>query len=110
LATEAINVRYRRLLVDTGFKMVEGKLTNFREEAPHVYVVPGLPDNPKKDQPISRKLSHSEAYYASVYEEGSHQDNGSRAARYREGKPSRSEGPRLPMLTLQMAPSSIDAT
>ena len=74
---EAINVLalLDDSLVDTGFKMVEGKLSkpNFRKEATVcVYVVPdGYPENPKKDQPITvGKLKHSEPYYASVYEEG----------------------------------------
>ena len=74
---EAINVLalIDDSLIDTGFKMVEGKLSksNFRKEATVcVYVVPdGYPENPKKDQPITvGKLKHSEPYYASVYAEG----------------------------------------
>jgi phosphoribosylamine---glycine ligase len=74
---EAINVLalLDDSLVETGFKVVEGKLKkpNFKKEATVcVYVVPdGYPDNPKKDQPITvDKLKHSEPYYASVYEEG----------------------------------------
>lgn len=74
---EAINVLalLDDSLVDTGFKMVEGKLRKpkFKKEATVcVYVVPdGYPDNPKRDQPITvGKLAHSEPYYASVYEEG----------------------------------------
>ncbi|MCX6647872.1 MAG: phosphoribosylamine--glycine ligase [Candidatus Bathyarchaeota archaeon] len=74
---EAINVLalLDDSLIETGFKMVDGKLRKpaFRKEATVcVYVVPeGYPDNPKKDQPITvGKLSHSEPYYASVYEEG----------------------------------------
>lgn len=74
---EAINVLalLDASLVETGFKMVEGKLMkpNFKKEATVcVYVVPdGYPDSPKKDQPITvGKLKHSEPYYASVYEEG----------------------------------------
>jgi phosphoribosylamine---glycine ligase len=84
---EAINVLslLDDSLVDTGFKMVEGKLKKpkFKKEATVcVYVVPeGYPDNPKKDQPITvGKLSHSEPYYASVYEEaGVVKTTGSRA-------------------------------
>ncbi len=74
---EAINVLalLDDSLIDTGFKMVEGKLSkpNFRKEATVcVYVVPdGYPENPKKDQSITvGKLKHSEPYYASVYAEG----------------------------------------
>jgi phosphoribosylamine--glycine ligase len=74
---EAINVLalLDDSLIDTGFKMVEGKLRkpSFRKEATVcVYVVPeGYPEDPKKDQPITMgKLEHSEPYYASVYEEG----------------------------------------
>ncbi len=74
---EAINVLalLDDSLIDTGFKMVEGKLSksNFRKEATVcVYVVPdGYPENPKKDLPITiGKLKHSEPYYASVYAEG----------------------------------------
>lgn len=73
---EAINVLalLEDSLVDTGFKMVEGKLskTSFRREATVcVYLVPdGYPDNPIKDQPITvGKLNYAEPYYASVYEE-----------------------------------------
>jgi len=84
---EAINVLalLDDSLVDTGFKMVEGKLRKpkFRKEATVcVYVVPdGYPDAPKKDQPITvGKLAHSEPYYASVYEEaGVVKTTGSRA-------------------------------
>ena len=84
---EAINVLalLDDSLVETGFKMVEGKLRkpNFKNEATVcVYVVPeGYPDNPKKDQPITvGKLKHSEPYYASVYEEdGIIKTTGSRA-------------------------------
>ena len=74
---EAINVLalLDDSLVDTGFRIVEGKLGKsiFRKEATVcVYVVPeGYPDAPKKDQPITLgNLVHSEPYYASVYEEG----------------------------------------
>ena len=74
---EAINVLaiLNDSLIETGFRMVEGKLKKplFKKEATVcVYVVPdGYPDNPKKDQSITvGKLSHSEPYFASVYEEG----------------------------------------
>jgi phosphoribosylamine--glycine ligase len=74
---EAINVLalLDDSLVETGFKIVEGKLSRptFRREATVcVYVVPeGYPDNPRRDQLLTvGKLRHSEPYYASVYEEG----------------------------------------
>ena len=74
---EAINVLalLDDSLIETGFKIAEGKLSkpSFRKEATVcVYVVPeGYPDTPKKDQPITiGKLRYSEPYYASVYEEG----------------------------------------
>ncbi len=74
---EAINVLalLDDSLIETGFKIVEGKLSKptFKKEATVcVYVVPeGYPDNPRRDQPIVvGKLRHSEPYYASVYEEG----------------------------------------
>jgi len=74
---EAINVLalLDDSLVETGFKIVEGRLgkPSFRKEATVcVYIVPeGYPDSPKKNQPITiGKLRHSELYYASVYEEG----------------------------------------
>ncbi len=74
---EAINVLalLDDSLIETGFRMVEGRLKKpkFKNEATVcVYVVPeGYPENPKKDQPITvGKLKHAEPYYASVYEEG----------------------------------------
>jgi phosphoribosylamine--glycine ligase len=74
---EAINVLalLDDSLVETGFKIVEGKLSkpSFRNEATVcVYIVPeGYPEAPKKDKPLTvGALTYSEPYYASVYEDG----------------------------------------
>jgi len=74
---EAINVLalLNNSLVETGFKIVEGKLrgAKFRREATVcVYLVPeGYPEVPQRDKPlIVGTLKNSEPYYASVYEEG----------------------------------------
>ncbi len=74
---EAINVLslMEDSLVDTGFKIVEGKVKKPRfsnEATVCVYVVPeGYPDNPKKDQPITvGNLKQAYPFYASVYEAG----------------------------------------
>ncbi len=84
---EAINVLaiMEDSLLDTGFQITEGRLgkPRFRREATVcVYLVPeGYPDAPAKDQPISiGKLSSSEPYFASVYDEnGMIKTTGSRA-------------------------------
>jgi phosphoribosylamine---glycine ligase len=74
---EAINVLalLDDSLVETGFKVVEGRLNKptFRKEATVcVYLVPeGYPEAPQRDKPLTvGVLKNSEPYYASVYEEG----------------------------------------
>ena len=74
---EAINVLalLDDSLIETGFRVVEGKLSkpSFRKEATVcVYIVPeGYPETPKKDKPLTvGALTYSEPYYASVYEDG----------------------------------------
>jgi phosphoribosylamine--glycine ligase len=61
-------------LIETGFKIVEGKLRkpSFRKEATVcVYLVPeGYPEAPQRDKRLTiGVLKYSEPYYASVYEE-----------------------------------------
>lgn len=74
---EAINVLalLDDSLTETGFKIVEGKLSKarFRSEATVcVYLVPqGYPEAPQRDKPLTvGTLRNSEPYYASVYEDG----------------------------------------
>jgi phosphoribosylamine--glycine ligase len=74
---EAINVLalLDDSLVETGFKIVDGKLSKptFRKEATVcVYLVPeGYPEAPQRDKPLTvGTLRNSDPYYASVYEEG----------------------------------------
>jgi len=73
---EAINVLslLETSLITLGEEIVDGKLSRpkFKRDATVcVYLVPvGYPENPMKDQPISvGELHHSEALYASVYED-----------------------------------------
>ncbi len=84
---EAINVLalLDDSLIETGFRIVEGKLNKptFRREATVcVYLVPeGYPEAPQRDKPLSvGTLRNSEPYFASVYEEnGIIRTTGSRA-------------------------------
>jgi len=84
---EAINVLalLNDSLVETGFKIVEGRLSKptFKKEATVcVYLVPeGYPEAPQRDKPLTvGDLRNSEPYYASVYEEsGIIRTTGSRA-------------------------------
>jgi len=84
---EAINVLalLDDSLIETGFKIVEGNLSrpSFSKQATVcVYIAPkGYPDTPMRDQPLTvGNLSHSEPYYASIYEEnGVLKTTGSRA-------------------------------